>query len=332
MIIDFQHHFVPVELAARRGFAPGERRNLIEGGIPKFTLHDKLYDMDAQLRDMDLAGIDVAVLSCNLGWDAPLEDCRLINDRLAELQARYAGRFVGLAHAPVLEEAGLREIDRAVGDLGLAGATIASQVNGLPLDSPQLAPFYRKACDLDVAVFVHPAMALAGYTLLGEYDLARIIGREVDLQIAVSRVIAGRVMEEFPALQLVLSHFGGGIAAVKERLAAKSGRFGTLTKPFEESFDRLYFDTAGFEGGPISLRAALAGIRPDRLVFATDYPQDFTGATTQTGKGVEGIRQYAGLIRTLVQPDGAAQAILGGTAARLLHLTMQAKGRPSAGA
>ncbi len=326
MIVDFQHHFVPLELAKRRGFAPGERRNLVEGGIPKFTLHDTLYDIDSHLRDMDLVGIDMAVLSCNLGWDAPLDDCRLINDRLAGIQKRHPARFAGLAHAPVLEESGLREIERAAGELGLRGATIASQVNGLPLDSPTLAPFYRMACDLDLAVFVHPAMAPEGYALLREYDLARIIGREMDLQLAVTRVIAGRVMEEFPALKLVFSHFGGGIAAVKERLAAKSGRFGTLRRPFEESFDRLYFDAAGFEGGPVALRCALGGIRPDRLVFATDYPQDFTGATTQTGKGVLGIRDYIALIRNLGLPNGAAHAILGGTAGRLLHLDAQVDG------
>ncbi len=320
MIVDFQHHFVPLELAVRRGFAPGERRNLVEGGIPKLTLHDKLYDIDIQLKDMDLAGIDLAVLSCNLGWDAPLEDCRLINDRLAEIQHRHPARFAGLAHAPVHEAAGLEEIERAVKALGLRGATIASQMNGLSLDAPHLAPFYRKACALDLAVFVHPAQIPVGYALFQEYDLARIIGREVDLQVAVTRVIAGRVMEEFPTLKLVFAHFGGGIAAVEERLAAKAGRFGTLRRPFGESFDRLYFDLAGFEGGSIALRCALAGIKPDRLVFATDYPQDFTGATTQTGKGLEAIREYAGLVRSLGLPDGTARAILGETALRLLHL------------
>src|SRR4029077_6849515 len=78
MIIDFQHHFLPPELAARHGFRPRESGNLREGGVPKLTVHQRLYDMDAQIRDMDVAVIDVAVLSCNLGWDSSLEDCRLI--------------------------------------------------------------------------------------------------------------------------------------------------------------------------------------------------------------------------------------------------------------
>src|SRR5262249_21282059 len=157
-------------------------------GLPKFTLHDKLYDIDGQLRDMDLAGIDLAVLTCNLGWDASLDKCRIINDQTAEIQARHPRRFTGLAHAPVLEQAGLREIERAIRELNLRGATIASQVGGLPLDAPALAPFYRMVSDLNLPVFIHPAQLPGGYAFCREYDLARIIGREVDLQVAVTRV------------------------------------------------------------------------------------------------------------------------------------------------
>jgi predicted TIM-barrel fold metal-dependent hydrolase len=320
VIVDFHHHIVPPALADRHGIAPGKTQVLVEGGLPKFTLHERLFDVAAHLRDMDRAGIDVAVLTCNLGWDAPLDDCRLINDYLAEVQHCHPGRFVGLAHAPVLEQAGLREIQRAHRDLGLPGVAIASQLDGVPLDSPRLLPFYRTVAALDLPVFIHPAMLPRGYALVGEYDMARILGREVDLQLAVARLIAGRVLEEFPSLALVVAHLGGGIAAVKERLAAKAHRFGTLTRPFDESFDRLYFDMAGFEGGPVALAAALAGIRRDRLVFATDYPQDFTGATTRTGRDVQGIRDYAELVRRSGETDGSADLMLGATAARLLKL------------
>lgn len=320
MIIDFQHHFVPLGLAERRGFAPGERRTVMEDGVPKFTLHAKLYDIDEQLRDMDIAGIDVAVLSCNLGWDAPLDDCKLINETCAELQQRLPRRFAGLAHAPIMEDDGLRELERAIRELDLRGVTIASQMGGEPLDSPRLRDFYAKVAALDVPIFVHPAQALRGYAFLKEYDLARIIGREFDLAVAATRLIAGGVLESFPGLAVVIAHFGGGIAAVKERLEAKAGRFGTLRRPFDESFDRLYFDMAGFEGGPDALTCALTGIKPERLVFATDYPQDFTGVTTQTGKGVEDIREYIAHIRGLDLPEGATSAMLGGTAASLLRL------------
>lgn len=322
-VLDFQHHFVPWELAERRG-ARGTRHDLPEGGMKKVTLHGKLYDPEEQIRDMDEAGLDTAILSCVIGWDVPLADCRLINDTYAALQRRYPDRFVGLAHLPLLIDTGaaLAELDRAIGELGLRGVTITSQVNGVPLDSPELFDFYARTVERRVPIFVHPSMPPRGYEWIKEYDLSRIVGRELDLVLAVSRLIAAGVLDRFPDLKMVIAHFGGGIAAIKERLAAKAYRFGPhLKRPFDEYFDRLYFDMSGFEGGPNALRCALTGIKPERMVFATDYPQDFTGATTDTGKGARDIRKYIEEIRSLPLPEETKARMLGGTAAELLGLT-----------
>lgn len=321
-VVDFQHHFVPRELAERRG-ARGARQDLTEGGMKKVTLHQKLYDPEEQLRDMDEGGLDTAVLSCVIGWDRPLDECRLINDAFAALQRKYPGRFAGLAHVPLLIDtrAALAELDRAIGDLGLRGVTITSQVNGVPLDSPELSEFYARVVELGIPVFVHPSMPPQGYAWIKEYDLSRIVGRELDLTLCVSRLIAAGVLDRFPELKLVIAHFGGGIAAIKERIAAKAYRFGTpLKRSFDDYFDLLYFDMSGFEGGPAALRCALTGIKPERLVFATDYPQDFTGATTGTGKGPKDMRRYIDEIRALPFPEKTTAGMLGENAAELLRL------------
>ena len=269
----------------------------------------------------DEAGVDVSVLSCLLGWDAPLEDCRLINNTLSEVQRKYPGRFVGLAQAPVLEgKEALQELDRAIRSLGLRGVTITSQIKGVSLDSPRLYDFYEMVCELDVPIFVHPALVPTGYDLLKDYDLPRVLGREIDLSVATTRIIAGGVLDRFPNVKMVIGHFGGGISAIKERLLAKSYRFGTLKRPFDEYFDMLYFDLAGFEGGLAALRCALLGIRPERLVFASDYPQDFTGVNTDTGKGMEELREYIDAVKRLEFKEEIKEAILGSTAARLLKL------------
>jgi len=147
-----------------------------------------------------------------------------------------------------------------------------------------------------------------------------VLGREVDLTVATTRLIAGGILDRFPKLNLVIAHFGGGIAAVKDRLVAKGYRFGTLERPFGDYFDMLYFDLAGFEGGLPALQCALQGIRPERLLFASDYPQDFTGVNTDTGKGMRELRNYIDAIRQLPLGEGIADAILGDTAARLLKL------------
>ena len=321
-VVDFQHHFVPRELAERRG-ARGARQDLTEGGMKKVTLHQKLYDPEEQLRDMDEGGLDTAVLSCVIGWDRPLDECRLINDAFAVLQRKYPGRFAGLAHVPLLIDtrAALAELDRAIGDLGLRGVTITSQVNGVPLDSPELSEFYARLVGLGIPVLVHPSMPPQGYAWIKEYDLSRIVGRELDLTLCVSRLIAAGVLDRFPELKLVIAHFGGGIAAIKERIAAKAYRFGTpLKRSFDDYFDLLYFDMSGFEGGPAALRCALTGIKPERMVFATDYPQDFTGATTGTGKGPKDMRRYIDEIRALPFPEKMTAGMLGENAAELLRL------------
>ena len=177
MVVDFQHHYVPVELAKKRGLYSDKTTYLQEGGRRATTMHARLYDLDLQLKDMREAGIDVSVLSCLLGWNASLDECRLINDDLSRVQAKYPAKFVGLAQAPVLEgKEALQEIDRAIRSLSLKGVTITSQIKGVSLDSPKLYELYEKVCELDVPVFVHPALVPVGYELLQDYDLPRVLG------------------------------------------------------------------------------------------------------------------------------------------------------------
>ena len=317
MVIDFEHHYIPAELGRRLGMDPTKKEAVRTRDA---TVHSQLFDMEAQIRDMDRAGIDVAVQSCVLGWDATLENCRLINDSTAQLQKDYPHRFVGLAHAPVLDgECGLQELDRAISELGLQGVTISSQVNGLSLDAREFTPFYDLMDRLGVPIFVHPALSPKGYSLMQDYMLPVILTREFDLGVAVTRLIAGGVVERYPDLQFVFAHFGGGMAGYKERIARSSYRF-KLPRSFDDYFDRLYFDMAGFEGSPIPLRCALEIIKPEHMVFATDYPQNFNNNDPKQGKSADGVGEYIDEIRRLPLESKIKEDMLGGTAAKLLKL------------
>ena len=137
----------------------------------------------------------------------------------------------------------------------------------------------------------------------------------------MTRLIAGGVLERHPELQFVFAHFGGGLAGYKERIARSSYRF-RLPKAFAEYFDLLYFDMAGFEGSPIAMRCALEGIRPERMLFATDYPQNFNNDDPKIGKNADGIREYIETIRALPLAAEVKNDMLGGTAARLLKLSL----------
>jgi predicted TIM-barrel fold metal-dependent hydrolase len=316
MIIDFEHHYIPAELGRRLGIDP-TRKEAVK--TRDATVHAQLFDLEAQLRDMDRVGIDIAVQSCILGWDTTLENCRLINDCTAVAQNHYAGRFVGLAHAPILEQGGLRELERAIGELGLKGVTISSQMNGVPIDAKEFGAFYELIRRLRVPIFVHPALAPKGYSLINDYQLPVILTREFDLGLAVTRLIAGGVVEHYPDLNFVFAHFGGGLAGYKERIARSSYRF-KLPRRFEEYFDRLYFDMAGFEGSPIALRCALEAIRPERMIFATDYPQNFNNSDPKQGQSIDGVKLYIQEIEQLPLAETVKQAMLGGTAATLLKI------------
>ena len=49
MVIDFQHHYIPVALAKKRGlYSETGRTMLQEGGLPATTMHQGLYDLDLQ--------------------------------------------------------------------------------------------------------------------------------------------------------------------------------------------------------------------------------------------------------------------------------------------
>ena len=316
MVIDFEHHYIPAELGRRLGMDP-ERKEVVRTGDA--SIHSQLFDLEAQIRDMDFAGIDIAVQSCILGWDTSLENCRLLNDCTAKLQRDYPKRFVGLAHAPVLEAAGVREVERAVNQLGLKGVTISSQVNGLSLDAKEFMPFYDLIDQLGVPIFVHPALGPKGYDLMKDYMLPVILTREFDLGVAVTRLIAGGVLDRYPELKLVFAHLGGGLAGYKERISRSSYRF-KLPKSFDDYFDLLYFDMAGFEGSPIALRCGLEVIRPERLIFATDYPQNFNNSDPKQGKSIAGVAEYIELIRQLPLAANSIEDMLAGSAARLLNL------------
>jgi predicted TIM-barrel fold metal-dependent hydrolase len=202
-----------------------------EEGVAKANVHAQLFDLDAQIHDMVRARIDVAMQTCILGWDATLENCRLLNDYAATIQKEYPGRFIGSAYVPLLEgEAGLDELQRSVDELGLKGVMISSQVRGLPLDAQELRPFYDVVANRRIPIFVHPALAPKGYDLLKDYQLSVILTREFDLGVAVTRLIAGGFLERYPELEFVISHLGGGMAAYKERIARSSYRF-KLPKP-----------------------------------------------------------------------------------------------------
>jgi predicted TIM-barrel fold metal-dependent hydrolase len=70
---------------------------------------------------------------------------------------------------------------------------------------------------------------------------------------------------------------------------------------------------AGFEGGMNAVNCALTTIQPERLLFATDYPYNFSNDPDMTKEYIDNIRKLD------LKPE-VIDGILGGTAAELLGL------------
>lgn len=319
MIVDFQHHFAPRELVDA---APGTPRvvQFDAAGAPAHTSHSLLYELDEHVRMMDAAGIDAAFLSSPAGMCRDLERSRLINDRARQAERDYPGRFIGAAHVnPLGGQDALAELKRCAHELGFPGAVILSEFEGATLDSPALEPFWAEASRLGLFVFVHPALRLPHSELYDAFDLARSVGREFSLVTATIRLINSGVFDRHPGLTVHMAHLGGGIATLMGRIRSYQDKdfWGTAASPKHgalpaRDFDwylrnRMVFDVAGFCGEIGAIRASLVEIPAQRIVFATDYPQEIR----DTAK----VRDFVNGIRAL---GGAGQDILSGNVGLLL--------------
>ncbi len=323
MIVDFQHHYTPRELMSG---APGDGRivHFDASGAPAHTQHALLWDLDEHIAMMDEAGIDLAVLTSSAGMGAVEADkARFINDRIRQAELDYPGRFKGAAHVnPFAGSQAFRELARARHELGFAGVVITSEMAGHTIDAEELEPFWREAAALGMYVFVHPALKLNHPAPFDSDDLARSVGREFSLVEAVIRLINSGVFDRHPALTVHMAHLGGGIASLMGRVRSYQDKvfWGTDASPRhgrlpQKDFDHylrqnMVFDTAGFCGEVNAVKMAALEIPIDRIVFATDYPQEIRTRTAVAdfvidigGLGTDGDRILSGNVSLLIPQE-----------------------------
>lgn len=322
MIIDVHHHWMPGELyyhvekylrPGQEVVREGQRYHVTRGGTALFSRNPKYTLVEEQLADMDAAGIDMAVLHLST-WQAwtTMRTSPFINDSMAELVGRYPQRFIGLAHVPPDRKAGVKELDRAIRELGLKGVGITTHLWGKPLDHPSFWPFYEKVAELDVPVVVHPAPGPVEDRLLRDYKLTRNLGRVIDLLTATVRLLHSGLLQRYPNLRFVVAHLGGAIFSLRYRLDPK--HLPGFDRPddgadfFSEGLDQIYVDTAPPYWTSAEVRFTTEMLGADQVLFGSDYPANPRG------------RDDLGIARKIVEglPDASVRSkVLGGNAARL---------------
>jgi aminocarboxymuconate-semialdehyde decarboxylase len=236
---------------------------------------------------------------------------RLVNDAFARIIAERAPRFTALGTLPLNDvQASVKELRRAVEELRLPGAMLFSNVNGVALSDERFRPLYEVADDLGAVLHIHPTSPV-GVEAMTDYWLMPLVGFPFDTTLAAAKLVFSGVAERFPRIKWVLSHLGGAIPYLAERLdrgyrAFKECR-AHIAKPPSEYLKTWYYDTVNFDARALGLAIEFAG--PRQVLAGSDYPH-LIGS-------IKGMMESIGGLKL---PDDNAKAILGGNARALYGL------------
>jgi aminocarboxymuconate-semialdehyde decarboxylase len=323
-VIDIHSHVIP-EL-------PGHAARLQDDRWPSFTVEDGVgllgrggavvrrvgppaWNVTARIAEMDRVGADRHVLSpipplvCDWGSEEDAASwARGLNESVAAMISRRPDRFSGLGtvslHHP---EAATEELGHVL-ELGLTGVEIGTDAGGMELDDLRLLPFFQRAEQLGLLVFVHPLIlgsTTSSTSRITGHELTFGLGMGTDTAIAASHLVFGGVTRACPDLRICLAHGGGTFFWALPRIArlwdSRQPEQANQTSALTAS---VMVDTVVYD--PRNIAYLVEALGQDRLLFGTDFPlpaqDDLSG----------------GVLSQLPGPQ--RDAIIGGNAARLLGL------------
>ena len=204
-------------------------------------------------------------------WDLS----KILNDHIAELVTAFPHRFAGLGTVPMQSpDLAIRELERCVKELPLAGIEIGTHVNDWNLNSSEVFAVFEAAADLGAAVFVHP-WDMMGKQRMPEYWLPWLVGMPAESSLAICSMIFGGVFERLPHLRVAFAHGGGSFPATIGRI-----EHGFNVRPDLCAVDnkvaprdylgRFFLDSLVHD--PEVLRYLIGLVGANRVALGTDYP------------------------------------------------------------
>jgi aminocarboxymuconate-semialdehyde decarboxylase len=275
-----------------------------------------------RLEVMNRQGIDVQVLSINGFWwyraDLALagQIVRAQNEGLAKWCATHPDRFTALASVSLQHpDLAAEQLDHGVRTLGLKGAAIGGHAAGEDLSLPKFDPFWAKAEELGVIVFMHPqgaANIIREGALQGRGDLFNIIGNPLETTYFLSRLIFDGTLDRFPRLRVCAAHGGGYLPSYFMRtevacdVRKETAKCANQKRPLEYLKDQIIVDTMVFSSE--DLRHLVARMGVGQVVYGTDVPFDWPVSIDL-------------VLNAPFLSDADKQAILNGNLTRLLRLS-----------
>lgn len=291
--IDIHTHILPEKIpdwGTRFGYNGFVRLDHYKAGCARMMIDGKVFreitencwSCDVRLRECDQHGVRMQVLSTVpvmfTYWARPqvgLDVARFLNDHIAEVVARYPERFIGLGTLPMqAPDLAVRELERCMKELNLAGVEIGSHVNEWNLNDEHLFPVFQAAEELGAAIFVHP-WDMMGRERMPKYWLPWLVGMPAEVSLAICSMIFGGVFERLPKLRVAFAHGGGAFPGtlgriehgfnVRPDLVAVDNR----TNP-RAYLGRFYVDSLTHD--PAMLKYIIDLVGDKRVLLGSDYP------------------------------------------------------------
>lgn len=274
-----------------------------------------------RVQDMNRQGVDYQAINVNAwGYTADRELARDLvkvqNEKIAQWCQAHPDRFVGMATVALQHpDLAAEQLDEGVRKLGLRGAAIGGSVEGEELSARRFDPFWAKAEELGVVVFMHPQNApgtTSNPRLQGKGGLGNTIGNPLETTVFLSHLIFEGTLDRFPGLRICAAHAGGYLAsysgrsdATCERGAAGADCRALKKKPSEYFKREIFVDTMVFHEE--SLRHLVALYGAGQVFYGTDYPFDWPVSVDF-------------VLGASFLSDAEKEAILGGNLVRLLRI------------
>ena len=259
------------------------------------------------------------------------ELARIANDGMAELVAKHPDRFPGFVASLPLNnmDACMKELDRAIQQLGARGVQIFSNVNGRPLDEPEFRPLFERMAAHALPIWMHPSRpsTFADYPVekKSKFEMWWVFGWPYETSIAMARIAFTGIFDAFPNLKIITHHTGGMAPYFEGRIGPGLDQLGVRT-PEEDGdlvkhnlkrrpldyFRMFYGDTALF-GAVAPLECGVSFFGLDHILFATDMPFD-------PEKGPGFIRETIRAIEAMSIAPADRAKIYEGNARKLLKL------------
>lgn len=239
----------------------------------------------ARIEALDALGIDIQVLSINQYWwyaadrELAANIVRTHDEGLSAWVGANPDRFVALSSVALqYPDLAAEQLDYAVNVLGLRGASLTGTVNGEVPSIEKYDPFWAKAEELDVPVFMHPTNGrnvLRDEVVEGRGNLSNIIGNPIETTIFLSKLIFDGTLDRFPRLKVCGAHGGGYLPSYFERTdiacdVRANARCINQKRPRDYLRTQIFADSMVFTNQ--GLRHLVAEMGASQIVYGTDMP------------------------------------------------------------